>query len=98
MKVPWATVAVFAITVAAIVTLTVTGHSSAPAFTVLVGILPALLTTSFFAEKSAKTATVIHTAVNSNLQAMTARVAQLSTQLASIGAPIPPLPEPEVKS
>lgn len=54
MKLPWTTIAAFVVTVAALVILTVTGHGSAPAFTVLAALLPSLLTTSFFAERTSR--------------------------------------------
>lgn len=70
MRIPWTTVVAFVVTIAAIVVLTVTGHGSAPAFTVLIGILPSLLSTSFFAERTAKQTSNGHV-VKSMKQAIT---------------------------
>lgn len=54
MRIPWTTVSVLVVTIAAIVVLTVTGHGSAPAFTVLAGILPSLISSTYFAERTSK--------------------------------------------
>lgn len=51
---PWTTVAVFFISVTAIVVLVVTGHGSAELVTTLSVLLPGVLSTTFFAERNNK--------------------------------------------
>lgn len=53
-QVPWTTVVVFAVSLAAIVTLILTGHGNSELVGVLGALLPGLLSTSYFAEKAVK--------------------------------------------
>lgn len=52
--IPWTTVVVFAVSLAAIITLVVTGHGNSELVGVLGALLPGLLSTSYFAEKTVK--------------------------------------------
>lgn len=53
-QIPWTTVVVFAVSLAAIIVLVVTGHGNNELVGVLGALLPGLLSTSYFAEKAVK--------------------------------------------
>lgn len=73
--IPWSTVAVFAISVAAIVVLIVSGHAGVEVVFTLTALLPTLLTTSFWAEKTARQTSNGHVkaSVKQAITEMTAR-------------------------